>query len=222
MSPHVEIAGPDGPLVLRADRTLWLPGSRCLVVSDVHLGKAAVFRRHGLPIPEGDTAADLARLSAALEETGAQRLLIAGDWFHAPAAHVPVVLEAVQAWRARHAGLPVRLVAGNHDRGAAMPPASLDFAVSPRSHREGALTIVHDPADAEPDEWIVAGHLHPVLRLRGRGPGVPCFWLRATGLVLPGFGTFTGGAAVSPAPEDRLFAVADATVLEVPRALVRG
>ena len=222
MSPQIEITAPGGPLVLRADRTLWLPEQGCLVVSDVHLGKAAVFRRHGLPVPEGDTAADLARLSAAIDETGAQRLVIAGDWFHAPAAQSPAVLEAVDAWRARHVRLPVRLVVGNHDRGAAMPSPALGFAVSLEAHREGPLTIRHDPADTAPDEWTVAGHLHPVLRLRGRGPGVPCFWLRAGGLVLPGFGTFTGGAAVTPAPEDRLFAVADTTVLEVPRALVRS
>jgi hypothetical protein len=41
-------------------------------------------------------------------------------------------------------------------------------------------------------------------------------------LVLPGFGTFTGGAAVRPVGGDRVYAVADGVVMGVPLALVRG
>ena len=41
-------------------------------------------------------------------------------------------------------------------------------------------------------------------------------------LVLPGFGTFTGGAAVRVVDGDRVYAVADGGVVEVPRVLVRG
>jgi metallophosphoesterase superfamily enzyme len=69
--------------------------------------------------------------------------------------------------------------------------------------------------------------VHPVLRLRGRGrmgagPAVPCFWVGRRVLVLPGFGTFTGGAAVRPVGGDRVYAVADGVVMGVPLALVRG
>ena len=83
-------------MVLRADRTLWLPEGRTLVVSDLHLGKAAVFRHHGLAVPEGDTERDLGRLSEAIGSCGAERLVIAGDFFHAPAAQSVGVLEAVR------------------------------------------------------------------------------------------------------------------------------
>jgi metallophosphoesterase superfamily enzyme len=56
----------------------------------------------------------------------------------------------------------------------------------------------------------------------GAGPAVPCFWVRPRVLVLPGFGAFTGGAAVRPVGGDRVYAVADGGVVEVPRVLVRG
>lgn len=214
-------------MVLRADRTLWLPEGRTLVVSDLHLGKAAVFRHHGLAVPEGDTERDLGRLSEAIGSCGAERLVIAGDFFHAPAAQSEGVLEAVRGWRERHGGLVVRLVVGNHDRGAAMPPGDLGFAVSARDWTEGGLTFVHDPEDAVGEGYAVAGHVHPVLRLKGRGrmgagPAVPCFWVRRRVLVLPGFGTFTGGGAVRVVDGDRVYAVADGGVVEVPRVLVRG
>jgi DNA ligase-associated metallophosphoesterase len=156
-------------MVLRADRTLWLPEGRTLVVSDLHLGKAAVFRHHGLAVPEGDTERDLGRLSEAIGSCGAERLVIAGDFFHAPAAQSEGVLMAVRGWRERHGGLAVRLVVGNHDRGAAMPPGDLGFAVSARDWTEGGLTFVHDPEEAGDEGYAVAGHVHPVLRLKGRG-----------------------------------------------------
>jgi DNA ligase-associated metallophosphoesterase len=208
--------------VLRADRTLWIPGCRMLVVADLHLGKSAVFRRHGLPVPEGDTERDLERLSGAIAAQGAEQLLIAGDFFHAPAAQSQEVLALVRRWRSEHTGLAVRLVVGNHDRGRAMPPADLEFAVSEESHEAGGLRFVHDPGRAGPGAYAVAGHLHPAVRLRGGGRSVPCFWLREAGLVLPGFGTFTGGARVRPGEGERVFAVADGMVVEVPVRLVAG
>lgn len=218
----VAVAAGGQEFVLRADRTLWMPGRRMLVVADLHLGKSAVFRRHGLPVPEGDTARDLERLSGAIAELGAEQLLIAGDFFHAPAAKSQEVLALVRRWRSEHAGLAVRLVVGNHDRGRAMPPADLEFAVSEESHEEGGLRFVHDPGEAGPGIFAVSGHLHPAVRLRGGARSVPCFWLRGTGLVLPGFGTFTGGARVRPAEGERVFAVADGMVVEVPGRLVAG
>ena len=208
--------------VLRADRTLWIPGRRMLVVADLHLGKSAVFRRHGLPVPEVDTARDLERLSGAIAGLGAEQLLIAGDFFHAPAAQSQDVLAVVRRWRSEHAGLAVRRGVGTHDRGRAMPPADLEFAVSEESHEEGGLRFVHDPGQAGPGVFAVAGHLHPAVRLRGGGRSVPCFWFRRTGLVLPGFGTFTGGARVCPGEGERVFAVADGMVVEVPGRLVAG
>ncbi len=49
----------------------------------------------------------------------------------------------------------------------------------------------------------------------------PCFWLRGGNeLVLPGFGGFTGGATISPGEADRVFAVTDGRVLEVPVAVL--
>jgi len=46
---------------------LWLQ-PRWLVVADAHVGKAATFRARGVPVPEGTTQANLARLTALIEE----------------------------------------------------------------------------------------------------------------------------------------------------------
>ena len=54
----------DLDLTLLPEMAAWLPKHRALVVTDLHLGKSATFRARGIPIPEGETRADLARLEA--------------------------------------------------------------------------------------------------------------------------------------------------------------
>lgn len=50
------------PIELLAERAAWLPASKTLLVADLHLGKAQSFRRSGVPVPAGTTAAMFGRL----------------------------------------------------------------------------------------------------------------------------------------------------------------
>jgi len=67
--------------------------------ADLHLGKAATFRRAGIPVPEGTSARDLARLATLVRDTGADRLLILGDLFHARVGCTERVLSEFTATR---------------------------------------------------------------------------------------------------------------------------
>jgi metallophosphoesterase superfamily enzyme len=65
---------------------------------------------------------------------------------------------------------------------------------------------------------VLAGHVHPAVRVGGRGRDrlrLPCFWFGPRVGVLPAFGAFTGTHTITPAPGDRVFAVADDRVLAV-------
>jgi len=55
--------------------------------------------------------------------------------------------------------------------------------------------------------YLIAGHIHPVFNMARvrRRLRVPVFWQRPDVLVMPSFGTFTGGATIRPAPTDALF-----------------
>ena len=107
---------------LLAARALHWPRERTVFVADVHLGKAAAFRAGGVPLPRGSTAADLARLTSILRETGARRLVVLGDFLHAAAGRVAALDRAFRAWRDEHAAVDVMLVRGNHDDRAGDPP----------------------------------------------------------------------------------------------------
>jgi metallophosphoesterase superfamily enzyme len=65
----------------------------------------------------------------------------------------------------------------------------------------------------------LCGHLHPCVQLLGRARDrlrLPCFWFGASVGVLPAFGAFTGMHPIRPAPGERVFAIADAEVSELP------
>lgn len=210
------------PVVLMPEHTLWLPERKTLLVADAHFGKAATFRAGGIFVPRGTTAATLARLDGALARTAAARLVFLGDLLHAREGRSPETLRLVAEWRASRAAVEVVLVRGNHDRAAGDPPESLGIACVDPPMCEGALAFTHHPRAIE-GHYDIAGHVHPAVRLRGRGrqwERLPCFWVRAECMVLPAFGDFTGLGDVELAERDRAFAVADGAVVEIAVARV--
>lgn len=191
---------------------------RWLVIADAHFGKAATFRARGVPVPQGTTLGTLARIDRLVEDCAPARLVFLGDLFHAREAHAPATLAALTAWRARHAALDMILVEGNHDRSAGNPPDALEIDVVTEPWRVDGLSFCHHPR-FEPRALVLAGHLHPTVRLQGRAVDavrLACFWLREGLVVLPAFGEFTGGARIEREPGDRVIALAEDRLYEVP------
>jgi len=216
------VAGGAAPhVLLLPGRAALIPDSATLLVADVHLGKAATFRHAGIPVPEGSAQRDLARLVRLVLERRVRRLLVLGDLFHAGPGCTPAVFAEFAAARGRIAGTEVLLVRGNHDRSVGPLPAALGIdACLPRLD-EPPFAFVHDPADAaaaEPGPCVVAGHLHPTVAVRGRGGdrlADRCFVARDGLVVLPAFGSFTGGRRIPPEPGMRLWLARDDGVVEV-------
>ena len=215
MSLTIEIAGEE--LSLMADRSLYWPKAKTLLVADAHVGKAATFRAGGIFVPRGTTSGTLTRLDAALARTGATRLIFLGELLHAREGRSPETLRVVGEWRASHAALEVILVRGNHDRSAGDPPASLGIGCVDAPMLDGPFAFVHHPTMTD-GRYVLAGHVHPAVQLSGPGrqhARLPCFWVRDTGMVLPAFGDFTGTGIIEPTEGDRVYAVAGESVVEV-------
>lgn len=201
-----------------------------LLIADVHFGKAASFRRLGVPVPQGTTEANLARIEALLARlstpdggSAVRRIVFLGDFLHAASGRAPATLQALADWRARHADLPMTLVRGNHDSHAGDPPPALAIDVVDEPWVAGGLALCHHP-DLHPDalnatgRYAIAGHVHPVARL-GRGFDslrLPCFHARAGVMVLPAFGAFTGGAMTQAAPGEAIYLVAGERAVRAP------
>jgi len=163
------------------------------------------------------------RLAVVLAQTEASRLVILGDLIHGPEGWTPELRELLVEWKRRWShtlGDPhveAILIRGNHDRMAGDPPPSLGIQVQEEGWKLGPMALHHEPVSVSADP-VLMGHLHPVVRLRGPGDRMqlPCFIVGSRRIVLPAFGTFTGGAPFDPEDGDRIFAIGEGQVLEVP------
>lgn len=205
------------------ERALAWPAQGTLFIADPHFGKSASFRALGIAAPDG-TPADLARLDVVLAASGAKRLVVLGDFFHARSGISPATMNALAEWRARRTGLEILLVRGNHDRGAGDPPSEWGIACVDEPFPQAPFVARHTPA-GDPAGHVLAGHVHPGLQLRdrnGAGLRAPCFVVRPGLMLLPAFGGFTGLEMVAAHAGTRRFAVTPEVVVEVPGPKNRG
>ena len=220
-----EAPAAEADVVLLPGRAAFLPASGTLLVADLHLGKAATFRSRGIPVPEGSAQKDLARLAVLVAATRARRLVVLGDLFHARSGCTADVFAEFTAARSRFAGTAVVLVAGNHDRSVGRLPAGLGIDSVLRTHDEPPFHFVHEPGTPLPETgrdepFTIAGHLHPTVAVcvPGRDRLVDrCFLAEPGLLVMPAFGSFTGGHRVAPTARGRAWIARDDGVVEVTR-----
>jgi uncharacterized protein len=211
----ITVRGED--LLLHPERAVLWPRRKTVIVADTHFGKSSFFSRHGIAVPAGADDADRYRLTRLVQESGGERLIILGDFLHAPTEADSQEALALTAWASELAPAQVVVVAGNHDRGA--PRAGSSIAWREGVWSEAPFCFVHDVTHVENDAdqfFSLSGHIHPVMRLsRKTGMRVPVFWRRSTGLVLPSFGQFTGGFAVRCGENEQAFAVGPSAVLRI-------
>lgn len=212
-------------LRLLPQRAAFWEEARTVLVADVHFGKAASFRAAGVPVPSGTTQADLDRLDGVVRETRATHLVILGDLLHARSGRAPGTLAAVARWRAAHPALAITLVRGNHDRHAGPAPDDWRVVEHAGPLEIGPFLLRHEPAPvggaapAPGDAYVLAGHIHPSVRLHGADGDslrAPCFVLGPHAGLLPAFGSFTGNARMRPRRGDRVFVIGPDVVFEAP------
>lgn len=198
------------PLLLLAERAVWDPGQRLLLLADLHLGKAETFQAHGIPLPSDGDAATLNRLLELAHRWRPQQVLVLGDLVHGRLG-LTADLRARLVALPELLGCPLRLVAGNHERGSWFE----GLAQEP-SLQVGPLWLSHAPEPPPAAGLLnVCGHVHPVAVV-GRGHDrlrLPCFGLdsRRSCLVLPAFGELTGGHRWEQG--DRIWLVADGAIV---------
>ena len=204
-------------LELLPERVVHWPAQRSLFVADFHLGKAASFRKAGIPLPAGTTADNVTRLDTALGRTGATRVVFLGDFLHSKDGRARSTFEGFAAWRASRKDVELTMVRGNHDRKAGDPPAEWDMRCEEEGGKLGPFVLNHEPGPTRAG-YALSGHIHPAVRMHAAGEKslrLPCFWFGARYGVLPAFGAFTGNADVLPRRGDQVFVIAEQEVVQV-------
>jgi DNA ligase-associated metallophosphoesterase len=186
----------DAPAFATPEGGLWLPLSRTLVVSDLHLEKGSAFATRGALLPPWDTAATLRRLHALVDRLAPATLVALGDSFHDRHAGARVLPDDRRALEALEARTRCVWIEGNHDPEA---PAWLAGERRETLRVDGVL-LRHLPGEPlEGAACEVAGHLHPCLKVAGasgRRVRRRCFAGDGTRLVMPAFGAYAGGLNV--------------------------
>lgn len=195
-------------LTLHISGALWWEAERTLIVSDLHLEKASAYARRGVMLPPYDTEVTLDRLAGVIDHFQPARVISLGDSFHDEGAAARMSLVNQTRLAMMQLGREWIWISGNHD-----PKASAGLFGDHTDIADfGSLVFRHEPL---PDMVMgeIAGHLHPVSRIRRHGRSIrkPCFAGDATRLVMPAFGALTGGLNVLEEPWAPLFSSTDFT-----------
>ena len=180
--------------VATPDGALHWPAEQALLVADLHLEKASWYAIGGQFLPPYDSLATLTALANVVQRTGVRRLYCLGDSFHdrfgcdrLPEQARALLLELTGA-------LDWTWVLGNHDPGFA------DHCGGRLAEEALVAGIIlrHEAVRADPRAEI-SGHFHPKYRLslKGRSVSRRCIVASDTKLILPAFGSLTGGLDAS-------------------------
>jgi DNA ligase-associated metallophosphoesterase len=179
---HDFFASPEGALH-------W-PAEDALLVADLHLEKASWFAGFGQMLPPYDSQATLSMLAGEIERTGVSRLYCLGDSFHDRFGCDRLPAQARELLTSFTSRLDWIWIVGNHDVGF------IDHCGG-RIEEEcsvAGIVLRHEAVEDDPTPEI-SGHFHPKLRLslKGRSVSRRCYVASATKLILPAFGSLTGG-----------------------------
>ena len=202
-------------LILSKEKAIYWPAKKTLIISDLHIGKSAHFRKSGIQVPATIGAADLTRLSAEIDCYQPETLLITGDMFH-HTLNSDVALFA--AWRQFYPELRVLLIKGNHDTLKAADYTRLNIEVCEKELILAPFRFIHDKPEVSDEFFNITGHIHPGITIYGKARQrlrFPCFYFSKNCAVLPAFSAFTGLSKISPEDGAAFYAITPTRVVKV-------
>ncbi len=196
-------------------RAIFLVEEEVLILADLHIGKVIHFRNAGIPAPLRAGNRNFEQLANAIEATGPKRVIFLGDLFH---SHYNSDWEVFGEFLFYYNYINFELVIGNHDVMSAHQYERKNIQV----HEQlvvGPFLLTHHPLEVKPHPYYnLAGHLHPGVRMVGKGRQsltLPCFFFGNQQGLLPAFGIFTGFKRIKPEKEDKVFVIAEDRIFKV-------
>jgi DNA ligase-associated metallophosphoesterase len=208
---HCEIQGLE--MELHPLKALYIASKRMLVISDLHLGKSAHFRRNGIALPDQVNKGNHWNLSILFQHYQPEEVIFLGDLFHSRLNHEwDDFADFIDNFR----DIRYTLIEGNHDilDVDLYKNAGIEMV---RSKVIEGLKLTHEPEPSD-EYYNLAGHIHPCVRLQGtanQGMRLACFYFGKDGGLMPAFGDFTGMHKLRPVKGDSVFVTSGKKVVKV-------
>ena len=197
---------------LHASGAIFWKEKKILLISDVHLGKIAHFRKHGLAIPENAIVENFNRLDEVVALFHPKKIIFLGDLFH---SKMNAEWNLFAYW-VHKIQTEIVLVEGNHDIIDRKNYADLNIKIHSKLII-GDFLLTHHPNETE-RFFNFCGHIHPGIKLKDLGRQsmkLACFFRKDKQLILPAFGEFTGNYFMKPNENDQVYAIAMNEVIRV-------
>lgn len=203
-------------LILTPEKAIFWKEEQSMILSDLHLGKSGHFRKYGIPVPSSLNDENLQRLDSLIHNFKPQRILFLGDLFHSEKNKEWITFTE---WRAKYRSISMLLAMGNHEFYPVEDYASLQLICSAQIEAHPFL-LTHDPAESSGSDqtYVIAGHVHPSVNLKGKGPQkmrLPCYYFGKKYALLPAFGSFTGTHTIKPAVDEHIFVVTPSEIIKI-------
>ena len=201
-------------LVADASGCLYWKRHRWLIISDLHLGKTMHFRKQGMALPPHLDVHDLVVTEQIIEDYNPIRVILLGDLFH---SDYNVEWERFASFSTNYKAGFFILVRGNHDILEDWHYARSNMEIMDELIKEPFI-FTHKPLQEVNGRINVCGHLHPGIKLYGKGRQrirLPAFFFRKHQILIPAFGRFTGSISLKPKTDDRIIAIAEGGLLEI-------
>ncbi len=210
---RIEFVGEE--FFLLPEKVLFWPGEDCLLLSDLHLGKALHFRKNGLALPQAAEQEDYVKLRRLFEKfASVKTIYFLGDLFHSEKnLSFELFRNLIGSFPEKH----FVLVPGNHD---IIPPdqlRSLGLELTSAYIRLKGIYLSHDENHGRFP--CISGHIHPGALLSGiarQSIRLPAFLVEPHRMILPSFGELTGTVVFESSTERRLYAVFGEEILDIP------
>jgi len=211
---EIEVCGET--LEIWPERVVYWPARRTLLLADTHWGREDEANHLGMPMPGCALRAKLSTLGDCIARSGADRIIILGDMIHADPGVTDDLCDTIADWRRRYSDVDLLVVPGNHEDQLGGFPDGWDLEITEPTLEVGPFILRHRPGSAD-EGYVLAGHIHPTIDLRGRRDRVnlPCFHLGPDYGVLPAFCDADDGVAMPRRSDDRIFAITDKTIVDV-------
>lgn len=198
---------------LTNQRALFWEEQKALILSDLHIGKTAHFRKNGIALANQIIKNDLERLSILIEYFKPEKFIVVGDLLHAGDNSD---VDEFCTWRNQYSDLEFHLIEGNHDRISKKLESKLCLNFKSELMEVEDFMLIHD-FEKKHRKFQITGHIHPgfVINSAVKKIKLPCFVVTENQLLLPAFSEFTGLDTKNLPKKGRFYVFTDAEIYEI-------